>query len=186
MLFLDKTRLENVLRDRGINIQILASACGISRQSIYNMLNSNTIFNTSFQKIIKYLQIDYKKITTEKSLTIDIIKNIPERVRFALTRLTEFCQDYEGDLILYNSSGESKFGQKTDWHLGIFFQGREYDDKLRAIRQELLDYVVPFNLSLININRAPFWLLDIIRQNRVHLYGDCPDEIIFHREASYE
>lgn len=178
MLYLDKAKLEVVLSSRGTSINKLAGACGISRQSIYNMFE-NTVFNSSFDKIRRYLNVDYGAITSNISLANEVMKTAPDRITMVAHKLTEFVERYQADLLLFGSNDVGKYGPRPDWNFAVFFPDREKDKELRIIRQELSDQAAPYHINIINLNRAPLWLKLVIKERFVRLFGNTGDDLLF-------
>lgn len=179
VLYLDRHKLETILGLRGITINKLATDCGISRQSIYNMLEDTPVFNTTFEKIRKYLNLDFRAITSDSTLAQEIIKHAPDRIKLASYVLANFSEEIKTDLLLFNSVGHNKFGPRNDWNFAIYFQKKENNEKLKSLRQELIEKVLPYNIEIINLNRAPLWLKLIIKNNYTRLVGNTPEDVLF-------
>ena len=182
MLFLDKFKLETILSRRGISINRLAEQCGISRQSIYNMYEESSVFNTSFEKIREFLDVDYRAVTSDSTVAHEIMKKAPDRIKMAAYLLSNFSQETTSDLLLFSSSGKNKYGRNFDWNFAISFKKNKFDDKLQKIRQDLIERTSPYNLEIINLNRAPLWLKLIVKNSYIRLYGNRPEEEMFYSD----
>lgn len=179
MLYLDKGRLETILSSRNLTINKIAELCSISRQTIYNMCDSTTVFNTTFEKIREYLNIDYRAITTDKSVAFEVLKNAPERIKIASYKLFEFVAENNSDLLIFSKNNNGKYGINNDWNFGIFFPKKEDIKGLKILNQKLSDRVAPYSINIININSAPLWLKLIIKSHYIRLAGNTPEELLF-------
>lgn len=182
MLFLDKLKLETVLGTRGLTMNKLAEACSISRQSIYNMCESIPVFNSTFEKIRRYLNVDYRAITSDSTVAHEIMKQAPDRIKIAAYVLNNFAEETNSDLLLFNSEGKSKFGQNFDWNFALYFNRKDVDKKLQVMRQDLVDRTAPYYFELINLNKAPLWFKMIIKNNYIRLYGNTPEKTLFYSD----
>jgi len=182
MLFLDKFRLESILSARGISINKLAESCGISRQSIYNMYNDTPVFNTTFEKIRQFLNVDYRALARDSTVAQEIMKQAPDRIKIAAYLLTNFVEERRGDLLFFSSEGRGKYGQKFDWNFGIYLKKEAPEESIAKIRQDLIERVSPYTLEIINLNRAPLWLKLIIKSNYVRLFGNTSEDKLFYSD----
>lgn len=179
MLYMDKGKLETILGLRGISLNLLAEKCGISRQSIYNMFEDIPVFNTTFEKIRKYLNIDYRVITSDSTLAQEIIKSAPDRIKIASYVLVNAAEELEADLLSFNSHGINKFGPRIDWNFAIYFRKKDMHERLSKLRQDLSEKVSPYSIEIINLNRAPLWLKLVIKSCYIRFYGNTPEELLF-------
>lgn len=180
MLYLDKFKLETILKSRGTSINKLADSCGISRQSIYNMFESMPVFNTTFDKIRKNLSVDYRAITSDSTLAHEIIKNAPDKIKIAAYVLNSFAEGNDANLLIFNSGSVNKYGNTFDWNFALHFNKRDNEKKLMSLRQEITDNTAPYHIEIINLNRAPLWFKLIIKGNYIRLYGHTPEEKLFY------
>ena len=181
MLVLDKSKLERALGSRNLSINRLAEVCGVSRQSIYNMCDETTVFNTTFEKIRKFLGVDYRAITSDSTLAQEILKSAPDRIKIASYILTDFSQNANADLLLFKSEGVGRFGTNHDWSFAVSFTKKDVEKKLSLIRQQLIEKTAPFRVEIVNLNKAPMWLRLVIKDNYVRLYGNTAEETLFYR-----
>lgn len=182
MLFLDKFKLETFLRSKGISINKLADSCGISRQSIYNMYESLPVFNTTFEKIRQYLNVDFRAITSDSTLAHEIMKKAPDKIKISAYVLNQFSENNNADLLLFNSGSNDKFGKRFDWNFAVYFCKKDNEKKLYSLRQEIIDKCAPYNIEIVNLNRAPLWFKLIIKNNYIRLYGHTPEEKLFYHQ----
>lgn len=182
MLYLDKFKLETILRSRGISINKLADSCGISRQSIYNMYETSPVFNTTFEKIRQFLNIDFRAITSDSTLAHEIMKKAPDRIKISGYVLSQFAENNNADLLIYNSGDVDKFGGKFDWNFAMYFLKKDNEKKLNSLRQEILDNCAPYKIEIINLNRSPLWFKLIVKNNYIRLYGNTPEDKIFYSD----
>lgn len=179
MLYLDKARLETILGARGLSINKLAENCAISRQSIYNMFESTPVFNSSFEKIRQFLNVDYRAITSDKSIPYELLKNSPDRIKIATYKLFEFSKNSQADLLHFGSNDAGKFGLKHDWNFALYFSKKDREKDLSVLRQKLIDDVSPYAINIINLNAAPIWMKLIIKDNYVRLLGYTKEDALF-------
>lgn len=182
MLFLDKFRLETILKSRGLSLNKLSDSCGISRQTIYNMFEEFPVFNTTFEKIREFLNVDYRAITVDSTVAHEIIKKAPDRIKIAAYVLTNFAQETKSDLLLFSSEGKTKFGKNFDWNFAIKYKNKEVEKKIPEIRQDLIERVAPYHIEIIDLNKAQFWFKLIVKNNYIRLYGNSSEEILFYSE----
>jgi len=150
VLYLDKFKFETILRSRGTSINKLAESCGISRQSIYNMYENSPVFNTTFEKIRQFLNVDFRAISSDQTLAHEIMKKAPDKIKISAYVLNQFAENNEACLLLFNSGEMDKFGKKFHWNFAVHFNKKENEKKLMALRQEIVDKCSPYNIEIIN------------------------------------
>jgi len=169
MLCLDKNKLEALLKAKGMNMSILAKACGVSRQSIYNMLGRTSVFNTSFEKLLGFLQVGYEQITADVSAENVVAKDFPPKIAKVALELFRFAEVNEADLVLFGSRAGGKKGIQADWDFAVYFHKKAEDTKLRLLKQRLIDDAFPYRIDIINLNLAPEWFKTSISGQMVYL-----------------
>lgn len=137
------------------------------------------VFNTTFEKIRQFLNVDYRALTADSTVANEIMKSAPDRIKIAAYLLSSFAEEHSADLLLFDSEGRSKFGRKFDWNFAVYFKKKDADDKLKSLRQELIERTSPYYVEIINLGRAPLWLKLIIKNNYVRFYGNSTEDILF-------
>lgn len=183
MLYLDRNKFEAILTQKGLSINRLASACGISRQSLYNMLDITTIFKSSFEKVVKELNIDYKELVREASRADEILKKAPGRIKRAVLELSNFAEAYNAHLLLIENINSVKYGRRAEWSFGVYFPEKDKHPELQALRQELVEATTPYTISITNLNRTPYWYLKSIEAAALAIGGDLTIGDILGRKA---
>jgi AcrR family transcriptional regulator len=169
MLFLDKTKLNALLKSNGLNIAKLAKHCGVSRQSIYNMFGKETVFNTTFERLVAYLNIHYSTITEETELASFIAKSFPDKIKLAALKLSAFAVKNSADLILFGSRAAGKKGLRHDFDFAVNFHKKANDKGLKLLRQSIIDSVFPYRIDVVSLNSAPEWFKASIKDDIVYL-----------------
>lgn len=174
MLYLDKLRLKQQASQHGWSIAELAKQAGVSRQSLYNMLGRNPVFNTSFAKILQVLRVPYQAITTEASVADALLADAPETIRKIVLTLIDFCRAHNAALLLFGSRVRGKSGPRVDWDFAIWFHGTSPDRAFRSRKRIAHDAAFPYRLDLIHLNQAPAWFRNTVDQSHIVLYGTYP------------
>jgi hypothetical protein len=137
------------------------------------------VFNTTFEKIRKYLSVDYRAVTADSTLAQEIIKEAPDKIKIAAYVLNSFAENNDANLILFNSGEFDKFGGKFNWYFALHFNKKDSETKLMSLRQDIIDNSSPYYIEIINLNRAPLWFKLIIKNNYIRLYGNTPEDKLF-------
>lgn len=169
MLYLSKKKLEEVLAKRGSSASMLAKECGISRQSIYNMFGKTSVFNTSFEKILKYLNVNLEEITEQRDRVSFLVQKFPNKINKIILELTEFASKNSADLILFGSRASGKMGITSDWDFALYFKRANKDKELKKIKQAIVEEAFPYRVDIVNLNNAPEWFLSSISNNIIYL-----------------
>ncbi len=179
MLYLDKLKLESILKTRGVSVNKLSDYCGISRQSIYNMFEDSSVFNSTFEKIRQFLNVDYRVLTSDRTLAFEAMKRAPDRIKVISYQLFEFAKKYKADLLLFSSNDIGKFGPKPDWNFAVYFPRAPKEKELGILRQKLFDSAFPYRIDIVNLNAAPLWYKLMIQEQYVRLHGYTDEKALF-------
>ncbi|HCU25624.1 MAG TPA: hypothetical protein DF383_11465 [Deltaproteobacteria bacterium] len=172
---LSAEKLKVLLRTRNINLAQLAKRCEISRQSIYQMLQGRPIYNQPFLKMLDYLGVSPEEITEESAeKTLQALQKAPLKLRKVILRLIEFCRKHRAALLLFGSQASGKAGIASDWDFGVYFANSGAKIEFRAMKRRLVEQAFPYRLDIVNLNEAPDWFLESIREECVLLEGDWP------------
>ncbi len=169
MLYLSKTRLEALLKAKGLNISKLTKLIGASRQSIYNMFGKDTVFNSTFEKMIVKLGLDYHEITEERDSRSIILEDFPDKIKKITVRLLEFAEASHADLVLFGSRAAGKTGVAHDFDFAFYFHKKADDKGLRTLKRDLSEASFPYRIDAVNLNSAPDWFKRSIENDMIYL-----------------
>ncbi|MBI2344311.1 MAG: nucleotidyltransferase domain-containing protein [Deltaproteobacteria bacterium] len=171
MLYLDRAKLEEVLRRHGLSLAALARQAGISRQSLYLMFKNQPVFAIPFQRVLDTLHIDYRAITKDMSVGDTMMAVAPIQIHKVTMQLIEFCRHHHADLVLFGSRTRGKMTIQADWDFGVWFRRTIDDYPLRVLKQQLVDRAFPYRIDVVNLNQAPPWFRKSVDAHHVVLYG---------------
>ena len=171
MLYLNSEKLEQILREKKLSLSSLAKGAGVSRQSLYSMFSKNSVFNSTFCKILGYLKVDYQVLTYEMTPSHQIMSKAPTPIKKISLQLIEFCKRYHANLILFGSRAEGKTGVQVDWDFGIFFLKSVHDREFKLLKVRLTDAAFPYRIDIVNLNEAPAWFLESLQNRSLILHG---------------
>lgn len=143
------------------------------------MFEETPVFNSSFEKIRRFLNIDYRAITSDKSLAVEALKIAPDRIKIASYKLFEFAKRHNADLLLFSSNSGGKFGVKSDWNFALHFLQADKEKDLNVIRQKLIDEVTPYSINIINLNKSPLWFKLLVKGTYIRLLGHTDEARLF-------
>lgn len=169
MLFLDRKKFEGLLKRRGLNISAISRLSNVSRQSIYSMFGKEPVFNTAFEKILAQLDVPYQEITEDIDKKTVILKHFPDKIKKVVLKLSDWAEKNHADIILFGSRSRGKTGITHDFDLGIFFHKKVDNKGFRLKRQELADEAFPYRVDIINLNGAPQWFSESIKDDMIYL-----------------
>ena len=167
-------KLNDLLKSRGLNLSQLTKACGISRQSVYSMLRGGAVFNVPFSRILDFLKVSPLKITEEERVEDKILKSAPLKLQKVILKLIEFCKDHKAALLLFGSRVGGKARPGSDWDFGFYFYEKIPEASFRNLKWRLTEEAFPYGVDLVNLNQAPSWFLESIRNECVVLSGEMP------------
>lgn len=174
MLYLDKARLRKAAEPHGWSLAQLAQHAGVSRQSLYNMFGRAPVFNTSFAKVLRVLQVPYQTITQEVTRADALMADAPPVMRKVIVHLIDFCRRHNAALLLFGSRLRGKSGPRADWDVAIWFRAATPERAFRRQKDAACHAAFPYRLDLIHLNHAPTWFRDEVDQSHVVLYGPYP------------
>lgn len=169
MLFLNRKKFEELLKRRGLNISTISKLSNVSRQSIYSMFDKETVFNTAFEKLLAQLDVSYQDITEDIDKKTAILKNFPDKIKKIILKLLVWAEENHADLIIFGSRARGKIGITHDFDLGLFFHKKTSDKNFRLKRQALADEAFPYRVDIINLNGAPKWFSESIKDDMIYL-----------------
>ncbi|PIR17833.1 MAG: hypothetical protein COV46_02585 [Deltaproteobacteria bacterium CG11_big_fil_rev_8_21_14_0_20_49_13] len=169
MFFLSKKKLNEVISKRGESVSSLAKTCGISRQSIYNMFGKTSVFNTTFEKILKQLCVEPEDITERHDNVSFFVQKFPDKIKKIILKLSEFAAENHADLMLFGSRALGKAGIRSDWDFALYFNKANKDKEFRKFKQLLMEDAFPYRVDIVNLNNAPEWFLSSVEKNFIYL-----------------
>lgn len=177
MAVLSREKLSQRLAERQLNIARLAKDCGISRQSLYAMFRGESIYNTPFTKLIRYLQVEPGDITEQESSAERLLKSAPLKIKKVVCDLQDFCRKHGASLLLFGSQVAGSAKPSSDWDFAVYFLKRTHVPALLKLKHRLAEQAFPYRLDIVNLNQAPSWFLESIRDEAQLLHGEWPPEL---------
>lgn len=186
MLVLDRKKLDGVARPLGFTLNRLAGACGISRQSVYNMFKGKYVLSTPLEKILKTLKVDLSDVTTSVGEARSILQTAPGGIREACSTLEDYAVDEGADLFLIGSRARGRKGVRSDWDFAIYFPDGMHRPKLAGIKFKASDAAFPHRLDVVCLNFAPAWFLASIMESAVRISGTSDLSEVFETSRRVE
>lgn len=172
VITLNRKRLKAELMARDMNLSRFAKACGISRQSLYDMFRGSSIFSVPFGKILNYTGISFDEIISVGSGFESVIRDAPEGVRKAVFALQKFAEARGADLFLIGSRARGKKGLRADWDFAVYLAGVNQRRSLVLLKQRMEDLAFPHRIDLVDLNSAPAWFLRSIESEAIKIFGE--------------
>ncbi|MCP5464888.1 MAG: nucleotidyltransferase domain-containing protein [Deltaproteobacteria bacterium] len=169
MLYLDQNNLLEEAKRQGLSLSALAKKAGISRQSLYDMFEKKTVFNTPFQKILNILRVDPQNITRSSFSKVKIYEEAPPSIQNVMRMLLSYCQENKADLYLFGSRARGKKGIRSDWDFAINFKIHKKPKNFSTFKEQVIESAFPYRIDLICQNDAPEWFLEAIKNEKVKL-----------------
>ncbi|MFH0799032.1 MAG: helix-turn-helix domain-containing protein [Pseudomonadota bacterium] len=179
MLRLDRKRLESVLAARGLSLAGLAKACGISRQSIYNMFRGRSVLSAPLEKIIRELRTGLPDIVVEDASEDGVFARAPEKVQDAVVVLKGYALRESADLFLIGSRARRKRGVRSDWDFAIYFPDGRHRHSLASVKAKASDAAFPHRIDVVCLNFAPPWFMKSIEASAKRIVGETTTAAIF-------
>lgn len=180
---LDKTKLRGLLSKRGLSLNAFAKQCGISRQSIYNMMEGKSVFSKPFEKIMAGLNVDFEDLMRVRPSVETILESAPRTVQRAALQIQEYVRQQKADLFLIGSRARGKKGIRSDWDFAIFYPNEKEHPELALLKQRCGDDSFPHRIGIVNITIAPQWFLKSIAKDALRLEGSTDREYVFKRSV---
>jgi len=183
-LLLDPLKFRNLLHQRKITVSGLAKQCGISRQSIYQLIKGQSAFNVPFRKLMGHLRVNPLSLLKHVDTASDILETAPLKIRKIGHVLIEYCKSRDATLVLFGSKARGHFSSGSDWDLGIWFHRKSDDRSFRDLKNKILDEAFPHRVDLLNLSRAPEWFLKSIADDYLVVFGNDPAPLLHFKEAA--
>lgn len=180
---LDRTKLQGLLSSRGFSLNAFAKQCGISRQSIYNMMEGKSVFSKPFEKIMAELNVELEDLMRERPSIEAILESAPRAVQRAALQIQEYVRQQKADLFLIGSRARGKKGIRSDWDFAIFYPDEAVHPELALLKQRCADAAFPHRIGIVNITTAPQWFLRSVAGDALRLEGSTDREYVFKRNA---
>ena len=180
---LDRTKLQGLLSSRGLSLNTFAKQCGISRQSIYNMMEGKSVFSKPFEKIMAGLNVEFEDLMSARPSVETILESAPRTVQRAVLQIQEYVRQQKADLFLIGSRARGKKGIRSDWDFAIFYPDEKGHPELALLKQRCMDVAFPHRIGIVNITIAPPWFLKSTVKDALRLEGSTDREYVFKRNA---
>lgn len=170
---LDKKKFKRAVLNRGYkNLSEFAVKNSIHRNTLHNLLQGKSVFLSSFEKIAKILESDPFELLVAKSPLSLSLPHIDE-LKPLVAKLIKKNQKMA--VILLGSQAKLKAKPYSDWDIGLFslakpINGIQYLRLKRALEEWSEDLVR--NVDCINLNQAPIWFLENLKDSIFFLDGD--------------
>ena len=185
MLIIERQRLEKILNSKGLNLSDLAKECGISRKSLYDMFEGDTIFTTPFKKVLSFLNIEFEEVTKNETSLSPILKEAPANIIKILLQLQTFAKEKNASLFLFGSRARGKKGIRADWDFAIYFMDKKRVKNFASFKEKLTDKAFPYSIDIVVLNDAPDWFIDSISNEAILIEGKTSmKEISIERSAA--
>lgn len=170
---LDKHKFKRRLLSLGYkNLYDFAAKNNIHRNTLHDLFQGKSVFLNSFEKIAKKLEMDPLELLLPKSEFSNSIPNSDE-IRPIVARLVKKRKKMA--VVLLGSRAIEAAKKYSDWDIGIFSHsqpvtGMEYLQH-RRLAEELAENMVR-KVDLVNLNQAPSWFLENLKDSCLFLDGD--------------
>lgn len=178
---LDRAKLHGLLSSRGLSLNAFAKQCGISRQSVYNMMEGKSVFSKPFEKIMAELNVEFEDLMRARPSVENILASAPRTVQRAALQIQEYVRQRKADLFLIGSRARGKRGIRSDWDFAIFYPDGKEHSELVPLKQRCADAAFPHRIGIVNITTAPQWFLKSIVGDALRLEGSTDYEYVFKR-----
>lgn len=161
------------LRQKGYkNILDFAKQTKIHRNTISLYLKGKGIFSNSFERIASVLEIDPLELAIPVSDTSASVQEL-DKIRPVIALLTQ--HDEKIAVVLLGSRAKGKNRRFSDWDIGILrstphVSGIEFLELKSAVSE--LSEDLPYNIDLINLDKAPRWFFEKMNYEPIFLDGD--------------
>ena len=176
---LDRNKLQGFLSSRGLSLKAFARQCGISRQSIYNMMEGKSVFSKPLEKIMAELGVELDDLMRTRPSVEAILEGAPRTIQRAALQIQEYVRQQEADLFLIGSRARGKKGIRSDWDFAIFYPDEKEHLDLVLLKQRCVDAAFPHRIGIVNITAAPKWFLQSIAKDALRLEGSTDRDHIF-------
>lgn len=176
---LDRNKLNGLLSSKGLSLNAFAKQCGISRQSIYNMMEGKSIFSKPFEKVMAELDVDFEDLMKARPSIESVLADAPRSIQRAALQIQEYAREKKADLFLIGSRARGRKGIRSDWDFAVFYPNQQEHHELALVKQKCMDAAFPHRLGITNITTAPSWFLRSIEKDALRLEGSTDRAYIF-------
>lgn len=180
---LSREKLQKALSGRNITLTAFAKEAGISRQSLYNMFEGESVLSAPFQKMVDHLQVPIEALLEREEETTTHFKTMPPRIRQIALELAQFAKEKKAVLLLFGSRAkQKKRSVQSDWDFGVFFfhRTRKQENRLKLLKQKWIEVAFPYRIDIVILNHAPDWFLETVAENYICLEGTLNKEQLLH------
>lgn len=169
---LDVKKFKQSLAEVGYeSLSAFSLASKIHRNTLQGLLAGKQVFVASFLDLAAQLKKDpLELLSVQSSLSVKI--SYIEELRPILPQLLKL--DPKIAIVLLGSRARGNAKKYSDWDLGLFrypepLSGREYL-RLKRVAEDESENLVR-KIDVINLNQAPLWFLQGVKQDVVFLDG---------------
>lgn len=171
MLQVDQEKLMRLLDARRVSLNGFAKACGVSRQSIYNMFRGKSVLSVPFEKVLLTLGVGFEEIVAGARAPARMFEEMPKKVKEALHLLKEYALRTKASLYLIGSRARGKKGTRADWDFAFRFSSGKRPDDFVALKNRAADVAFPYPIDIVDISSSPDWFCESIEKDAVPLVG---------------
>lgn len=169
----DQKKFKQRLLERGFrNLAHFSQKTGIHRNTLQNLLSGKNVFAHSFQEVTEQLEVDPLELIvpqTKFGMKIPYVEELAPIVSKLIKMEKKLA------VILIGSRAQKKAKKYSDWDLGVVrhpkpLSGREYL-RLKGMVEEWSEDLVR-TIDLVNLDQAPRWFLENLKEKIVFLDGN--------------
>lgn len=170
---LDQKKFKKRLLSLGYkNLSDFAAKNGIHRNTLNDLLNGKSVFSNAFEKIVEKLEMDPLELLIPKSRLALNIPHIDE-IKSVVAALVK--KNKKMAVVLIGSRSRQKAKPFSDWDLGLFSHavpiGATDYFHCKRLAEELSEDLVR-KVDVVNLNQAPLWFLENLKESCLFLDGD--------------
>lgn len=172
---LDAKKFKQSILGKGFrNVAHFAKKSGIHRNTLRNLLLGKNVFANAFREVAEKLGVDPLDLIVPRTKFKVRIPHIEELATIVAKLVKE---DKEMAVVLLGSRANKKAKEYSDWDLGLIkheipISGRQYL-RLKGMVEEMSENLVR-TIDLINLNQAPSWFFENLREGMIFLGGHEP------------
>jgi len=154
------------------NLAEFAAKNSIHRNTLRNLLAGQPVFLDSFSRVAEILEVDPLELIIPHAKLPSHIKG-SEELAPIVARLLQ--KEKKMAIVLVGSQARKRAKKYSDWDIGIFRQpipisGMEYL-KLKQLVEDMGENNIR-QMDLINLNQAPSWFLESLKEPLLFLEGN--------------
>lgn len=170
---LDPKKVKKRLLSLGYkNLSDFAAKNAIHRNTLNDLLNGKSVFSNAFEKVAEKLKIDPMELLVPQSRFSHSIPHIDE-IKPVVAALVK--KNKKMTVVLIGSRSRQRGKTFSDWDLGLFslvspISATDYLH-CKRLAEELSEDLVR-KIDVVNLNQAPLWFLENLKEGCLFLDGD--------------